>query len=245
MIPHGHLERRRVPRLASVKVRGGIPAAFFAYAAYLLISMCAARSAWARPFFDSLWLRPVELSVTLLALAAVMPDLLRRDGLLEGDLGYRPWTLREVALGLAAGGVLFVFREPVHELIRMLVPGAAVNVNANQAMRGVARDGWTFANQAVVFMQVGLLEELFDRGFMIGAMRAAYGRGALRTAGYLILSSAVFALTHGLGHPLYYAEYALTGALFGLFFIVSRSLNVVMVAHFTLNAIYVARVCLF
>lgn len=242
MLPEGvYLERRKTPRLASVRVRGGIPAALWACAAYVCGSFFFGRPDWAAPYVDEFHWHLAARALAVFAFAGFLPALLRRDALLEGDLGYRPWSAREVALGLASAVAIWQIREPMFLLVEGLYPGAQSNVSSIEAMRGVAL--WTLPGYSVAAISValaGLLEEVFYRGFLIGAMRARFARGPWATAFYVLVSSVVFAGGHQLGHPAYYAVYAATGALFGIFFAVSRSLNVVIVAHAALNVIYVS-----
>lgn len=196
------VERRSRPRLAPVKVRGGLPTAAAAFGVYCLASYCAGFAAAALPLPEGLSRAHLASALTLVFFAGLLSSVLRSDAVLEGDLGYRPWTIRETLLGGCAGLAVWLLCSP---LARVSAP---------------------FHLMGSAFAQ----ETLF-RGFLIGAMRARFGRGPWKTALFVALSAAAFSWTQGAGEPGLYLSFSVSGLLYGLFFLASRSLNFVMAAR--------------
>lgn len=231
LAPGVPVERRRVPRMVSVRVRGGIPAALLACVAYLfvreMVSIPPQLEAYLPGFSELLARRALRL----LAFAAVMPALLRRDALVDGDIGWRPWTRREIMLGLGAAASIFCATFCARDVLLASAPSARFLPDyAPLAFLAFALDGAAAA----------LLNEVFFRGFLIGSLRARFARGSSATVLYVLASAAAFAALHAVGHPAFGAVYLAVGALLGVVFAMTRSLNVVIVAHAAFNVAYAA-----
>ena len=80
-----------------------------------------------------------------------------------------------------------------------------------------------------------VIEETIYRGCLISSFAQRWGGGPRREAAYVFASALIFAISHGLSHPLYGAVYALTGAAFALLYLSTRSLNAAILAHAVVN----------
>lgn len=174
---------------------------------------------------------PGILAVNHLLLFGLLVALLRRRGAGLADIG---WSVggggctvsREMAVGLACGLGLYLFKELAIDPVRQLVAGQTPTFTSLFRFRPGQLDvGWALAGTTLVFV-----EESIYRGFAIPFFEARRG-----TAWAVLVTSAVFGLLHW-GNGL---EAMLTtpflGALLAGVFVWRRNLVAGTVAHALYN----------
>lgn len=174
---------------------------------------------------------PAILAVNHLALFALLLFFLRKDGLDLADIGWRVRAVdssvpREVAVGLACGLGLYLFKELAIDPVRQLVVGQTPTFTSLFRFRPATLSvGMALAATGLVFV-----EESIYRGYAIPFFEKKWG-----TVWAVVLTSVAFGLLHwgnGLGAIL---STPFLGALLAGIFVWRRNLVAGTVAHALYN----------
>ena len=197
-------------------------------------------SGWFEPHVPGVWWRLLfARGLTLLGLLVVSTQTLKSDGLSLTELLRTSRDWRNGLLWGLPAGVLFalVTNGKVAVLQAMTGPisyNAALTADFRQLGEGaLAKIGFAIS----VVLWAPITEGLVFRAYAYASMEKVWGGGARKLAGYVCLSSVGFALIHGVGHPLYYVGYFVSGVLYSLLYLRTRSLLACVAAHGTLNAL--------
>lgn len=225
------------------KSRPGLPQGLVIFAWYLVIKIVIVDyHQGLSPLVTKAWWEILaSRGLTIIAIAALIPLQLRREGLETADLGYKSrWTLRDLGWGVGAGLVIWF----VHNgLIDWIAQSAGTEwANIGEKSRAAAYRSAGPAEEFGVWLSAvvmtPIIEEVVYRAALIASFRKRWGGGAKRETAYILASAALFATAHELSHPLYTAAYAVTGACLALVYVKTKSLNAAIAAHAVINAIF-------
>lgn len=176
------------------------------------------------------WL-PLLIAVHHLVLLGLLGWALRRGGSGFARLGWSAGNrsvVREIALGLALGLLVYVFHELVLEPLHDLVTRRSVEFSVG--LRPAASVWWSFVAVAVA---LPFIEESVYRAFWWRAMRCRLGPVLT-----VLLGSLAFGLSHWYGGVWTVFSSAALGVLFFLIFLArDRTLVAVTLAHMTHNLV--------
>jgi membrane protease YdiL (CAAX protease family) len=177
-------------------------------------------------------------------LALLLPIYLGRDGLRVADLGFtaKPRAI-DCVRAAAAGACVWMTAQALLRLGSILTGGARINVSALLDMKeamaslGSLGLGELFGLFLPMLVMAPFIEEILYRGVVVTSLRACWGESPRKNLLTACVSGFLFAVVHGLGHPLYYGVYFLIGLAFALLYQRTRSLTAVMIAHGVFNVL--------
>lgn len=221
----------------------GLPRGLVIFALYLTIKVVVVEyHQGLAPLFVKAWWEILgSRGLVILAMAALIPIQLRREGLETSELGYRSrWTLRTLAWGAGAGAVLWFIHDTLLGWAARSAGPGWINTGVRSAAEAYHHAGPTaeFGAWFGAVVMSPIIEETVYRASLITSFRRRWGGGAGREAAYVLASALLFAAAHELSHPLYGAVYAVTGAGLGFLYVRTRSLNAAIAAHAVINAIF-------
>lgn len=182
-------------------------------------------------------------AIELLILALLVPILLARDGLTLADVGFGPARREDVRLGVLGGAVIWFMHDSLLKLGVVLSGVEGINSGMLSTVRTLSDAPIELGGLIFAVVVVGpLLEEVVYRGALMSSVRANLGAGPLAAFVAAAASGIIFAAFHGLGHPLYYAAYFLTGLALALFYRSTGSLWAAAVAHGVVNGLFTVRI---
>lgn len=233
----------RMSTPARTKPRSGLPKGLVLFAWYLAIKVLIVSHPPAlAPLISKAWWEILaSRGLVILFMAALIPPLLKREGLTAADLGYKShWPARDLAWGLGAGAVIWFIHDRLLDWAAVYAgPGLA---NAGQQSKvdflqqaGPAEEFGAWLGAAVM---TPIIEEVVYRAGLITSFRARWGGGARRDAAYILAGAVLFALAHELSNPLYSLVYAVTGASLAFVYVRTGTLNAAIAAHAAINAIF-------
>ncbi len=138
-------------------------------------------------------------------------------------------SIDHLLTGVSVGVVLF----GVSELVKYLLPSDSLvySEHLRRLLAPTTRYEWV-GLVGVVLPVVAVVEELLFRGALIGAFSYGYGVSPWVLA---VVSSIVFGFGHGIQGRVGIVATGLLGGLLASVFIITNSLVVVIVAHFSVN----------
>lgn len=182
-------------------------------------------------------------SLELLALAFLIPRLLRRDGLSLADIGFAPrMSLQELRWGLLGGSAIWLLHVLLLRAAEIRTGGEIINAGMVTAIKTVDLGPAEFVGLVlVIIIQGPLLEEIVYRGCLMSSVRSLWERRPWPVLMAVLISGLIFAVVHAVGHPLYLIVYAVTGMGLALLYQKSGSLFAAVMAHATVNTLCVLK----
>jgi membrane protease YdiL (CAAX protease family) len=227
----------------SINTPWRLPSFFLFFLYYFMIQLALGQSAVGEALSPMIarhwWSILVSPCLLLIALTLLMPDLLRRDGLRVEDVTGR-WTMtgRALAIGIAGGSFIHLFKTFYRDAVRPFTDGAVVNTALTRIFRSMGTGPLNSAGFALsVAVLYPVIEELVFSAYAINSMEKVWGKMPLRTAVYVAISSVLFCAMHSTGHPLYSIGYLFSGILFRLVYVFSRSLPTAFLTHSFVNVL--------
>lgn len=191
------------------------------------------------------WNLLAEGSLELILLALLIPVLLKRDGLVLGDLGFAPsqWK-RDIRRGMIAGASIWLLDIALLRLAKIWTGGADVNIGLGSIVEPMINGSAELFGVVLSIVVLGpITEEVLYRGCLMASTRAGLGGRPWKAVVAVISSGIIFALVHALGHPLYTVVYFVTGLAFALVYQKTGSLAVSVIAHGSVNALSAVYIC--
>lgn len=211
---------------------------------HVLIGFCLQHPPALKAFVpEAWWTLLAAKALELIILALLVPILLARDGLTLADIGFGSARREDVRLGVLGGAVIWFMHDSLLKLGVAVSGVAGINSGMLSTVRTLSDAPIELGGLIFATVVVGpLLEEIVYRGALMSSVRANLGTGPLAAFVAAAASGLIFAAFHGLGHPLYYAAYFLTGLALALFYRSTGSLWASVVAHGVVNGLFSVRI---
>jgi len=213
-----------------------------------LILSSPATYGWTQAWIPAAWWFFLgKHAVLLLFVTLLAPLTLKSDGLLFSDLDFSlaRWR-RDATWGFLCGVGVALLLRGLKVFAARFADGAGPNPMLVSMGDEIGMDPYSMAGLVLSLgLAAPVVEELQFRVYAGESFIKSWGERGGVLWGYSVVSSLVFALFHGAGHPAYLPLFFIAGLVFSRLYAKTRSLLACVVAHGTANLLSLALAFLF